>query len=229
MRNMKKEIAAIGISALVLVFARDAHAVEPGSGQALRDGSGAGAQVGRARAAADDDVPSGLVVSDRNGSGQENGSANGIHEPGTGLEDSESKERNMGTGQAVETTRVMSQLAERNAGVGQQLRVILREQLQNREISETILEKIRNRSGFVRFFVGPDYDGIGNAEKLLERNREQLRETDQIRLQLSEGDRRILDQQLQNLERENSVLESSLDAERGGVSLFGWLFGMFAE
>jgi hypothetical protein len=122
------------------------------------------------------------------------------------------------------------QVAERDSGVGQQVKIIAQTQAQNQEKLEASLQKVQNRSGFAKFFVGPNYDEINNAKKLLEQNREQIKQLGQIKNQLANQDgRQKLTEQVQLLEQSNQEIENSLNTSQRGFSLFGWIFRLFTK
>jgi len=124
----------------------------------------------------------------------------------------------------------MLRIAERNGGIGQQVRIIAQTQNQNQEKLEASLQKVQNRSGFVKFFIGPDYSGINNAREILEQNKEQIKQLNQIKNQLiNQGDAQKLMQQIQTLEKANLEIENSLELAQKGFSLFGWMFRFFSK
>lgn len=135
------------------------------------------------------------------------------------------EQRRNGVANAV---REMLQIAERNGGIGQQVRVIAQAQTQNQEKLEISLAKVQSRSGFAKFFIGPNYNEINNSKKLLEQNHEQIKQLNQIKNQLaSQSDAQNLTQQIQTLEQTSLQIESSLRAAQRGFSLFGWMFKLF--
>ncbi|MDD5490041.1 MAG: hypothetical protein PHP25_05190 [Candidatus Moranbacteria bacterium] len=126
--------------------------------------------------------------------------------------------------QVANAVQAMLQIADRNGGIGQQVRVIAQTQTQNQTKLEANVEKIQSRGGIVKFFVGPNYGAIKDAQMTLEQNREQIRQLNQIRTQLSnEGDQTQLTQQISVLEQANQEIETLLAASQSGFSLFGWL------
>jgi len=132
--------------------------------------------------------------------------------------------------QVANAVQQMLQVADRNGGIGQQVKTIAQTQTQNQEKLETSLEKVQSRGGFAKFFVGPNYGEINNAQKLLEQNREQIKQLNQIKNQLSnQGDAQTLTQQIQTLEQANLQIENSLQNAQKGFSLFGWMFRMFSK
>ena len=126
--------------------------------------------------------------------------------------------------QVADAVQTMLQIAERNGGIGQQVRVIAQTQNQNQAKLDQNIEKIQSRSGFAKFFIGPNYGEIKDAQKTLEQNKEQIRQLNQIRTQLSnQGDRQQLTEQIRILEQANQDIETSLSNAQKGFSLFGWL------
>lgn len=122
------------------------------------------------------------------------------------------------------------QVAERDSGVGQQIKIIAQTQTQNQEKLEASLQKVQNRSGFAKFFIGSDYGEINNAKKLLEQNREQIKQLNQVKNQLAnQDDQQKLTEQAQLLEQSNQEIENSLNTSQKGFSLFGWLFRLFVK
>lgn len=124
----------------------------------------------------------------------------------------------------------MLKFAEKNKGMGQQIRTIAQTQAQNQEQLEASLQKVQSRNKFVKFFIGQNYSEISNAEKVLDQNREQIQQLNQIMNQLSNtADQQTLKEQIQTLEQANIEIEKSLNASQKGFSLLGWLFRYFAE
>ncbi|MFA6227644.1 MAG: hypothetical protein WC668_00430 [Patescibacteria group bacterium] len=130
--------------------------------------------------------------------------------------------------QVANAVQELLQVAERNGGIGEQVRVIAQEQNQNQEKLEASLEKVQSRSGLAKFFIGPNYGEINNAQKLLEQNRERIQQLNQLEDQLAnQGDQQLLAQQIQILEQAGSAVENSLGAAKKGFSLLGWAFRLF--
>ncbi|MFA7209054.1 MAG: hypothetical protein WC120_02090 [Parcubacteria group bacterium] len=126
--------------------------------------------------------------------------------------------------QVANAVQAMLQIADRNEGIGKQVRTIAQNQNQNRDKLEKNIEKIQSRGGFAKFFVGPNYGEIKDAQKTLEQNREQIRQLNQVRTKLSnQGDQQQLTEQIMVLEQANQEIGTLLDSAQGGFSLFGWL------
>ncbi|MDD5145105.1 MAG: hypothetical protein PHW72_03205 [Candidatus Pacebacteria bacterium] len=124
----------------------------------------------------------------------------------------------------------MLQIADRNGGIGEQVRVIAQAQNQNQEKLEASIEKVQKRGGLVKLLVGPDYTEIKNAKKILEQNREQIQQLNQVQNQFSnQDDKQSLLEQIQLLEQTNSEIEETVNNSERGFSLFGWMFKFFAR
>jgi len=130
--------------------------------------------------------------------------------------------------QVANAVHEMLQVAERNGGIGEQVRTIAQAQNQNQEQLEISLEKVQKRNEFAKLFFGPDYEEINKAEQVLVQNREQIEQLNQLQNQLTNPeDQQVLTQQIQLLEQANLEIENSLNGEKGGFSLLGWMFKLF--
>ena len=122
------------------------------------------------------------------------------------------------------------QIAGKDSKVGEQVKTITETQAQSQEKLETSLQKVQSRGGLAKFFVGPDYGEINNTKKLLEQNREQIKQLDEVQNQLTDkNDKQKLTDQIQLLEQTNQEIENSLDISQKGFSLFGWIFRLFTK
>lgn len=124
----------------------------------------------------------------------------------------------------------MLQISERNMGVGMEIRIIAQTQTQTHAELEASLEKIQNRSRFLKFLIGPDYNEVKNAEGMLAQNQEKITELVQLQNQLENLEDEIqLAEQIQVLEQANLEIQNSLTDSQKGFSLLGWLFKFFAN
>jgi len=126
--------------------------------------------------------------------------------------------------------QAMLQVAERNDGIGAQVRTIAQTQTQNQEKLEAGLQKLVGRSSFVKFLIGPDYGEIKAAARLLEKNRDQIRLIEQFKDQVADqADLQELESQLEVLTQVNSEIEYAVGSAEKGFSLLGWMFRLFAK
>jgi len=132
--------------------------------------------------------------------------------------------------QVANAVQAMLQIADRNGGIGQQVKEIAQTQNQNQEKLEAGLEKVRSRSLFAKFFIGANYGEINKTKKLLGQNQEQIAQLNQLKIQVvNEADAQSLAEQIQVLEQVNLEIQNSLDQSQQGFSLLGWAFKMFAK
>lgn len=92
------------------------------------------------------------------------------------------------------------------------------------KISQNI-DKIDDRNGFVKFFIGADYGQIKEANLEMDQNRLRIEELNQIQTQVQDSsDATELQNQIRILEYQNTTLQNQTDQLGDGFSLFGWLF-----
>lgn len=119
----------------------------------------------------------------------------------------------------------MLAVADRNPSIGQQIRIIAQNQNQEQEEMESALQVTKKRSGVVKFLIGPNYKELKKVENRLENNKNRLEELRGLRNQLKDSsDADVLAQQIQIMEQIGAELESEVNKEKQGISLFGWLF-----
>lgn len=129
-----------------------------------------------------------------------------------------------GRSQVASAVQAMLQIADRDSGVGQQIRIIAQNQNQNQVKLEKNIENIKKRGGITKFFIGANYKEIKDARKTLEQNKNQIEQLNQIRTQLiNGGDQEQLSEQIKLLEQSNQEIEALIEEAQGGFSLFGWL------
>jgi hypothetical protein len=211
-----EQIRTTNQGAINQVQAQNNEQVQNGNGA----GAGAGAQVQpnpQAGSAAGNQVQNENRIQN-----SEQGGSQGQNSPGSAT----AQQRRSQVANAVQA---LLQVADRNDGIGQQVRTIARTQTQNQEKLEANLQAVQARSGLVKFLVGADIEKIKNAQNILEQNREQIKQLNQIKVQLSnQGDQQVLAEQVKLLEQTNSEFANSLSSSEGGFSLFGWMFKLFS-
>jgi len=163
---------------------------------------------------------------------------NGIHEPGTGLEEPEVKETEQATqsknalnrrSQVATAVQAMVKVAEKNKGVGEQIRTIAQNQNKIQEQAENALATAQKRSNFARFFIGPNYGELNEVQKNLDTHIEKLEELKTLKKEISNSDALLLDEQIEKMETITTELEEEITQNKKGFSLFGWLNRMFSK
>lgn len=124
----------------------------------------------------------------------------------------------------------MLQVAERNQGIGQRIRVMAQAQNQDQEQIETKMKEVKNRGRLRKFFFGPDYKGLNSVKDRLANHEERIAELKEMASQITnEGDAQILEEQIAAMEQVKAELEEEVGDQSKGFSLFGWLMKRFAK
>lgn len=132
--------------------------------------------------------------------------------------------------EVANAVQLMLQVADREGGIGEQVRVIAQNQNKNQEEIENNLEEVENRGEVAKFLIGPNYGQIKNTEKLLEQNRLHISQLNEIKTQLTnEDDIEIIADQIEVLEQANVQIENALENEEKSFSLFGWMFKLLSK
>ncbi len=154
------------------------------------------------------------------------GDENATTTPGqkkTGLENAETRRS-----QVANAVQAMLAVADRDGGIGEQVRTIAQEQEKNFEDVEAGLEKVQNRDKFIRFLLGADYKEIKKAKDLLEQADNGVKELTRLRDQVRDSvDQAAMQEQLQTLSQIRDQVQAKLDEAQKGFSLFGWLARLF--
>ena len=94
------------------------------------------------------------------------------------------------------------------------------------EISTRAEERIRGRSGFVKFFAGGDNEAAGLIVQEIARNENRIRELNKL-IDDSDFDsqtKAVLQDQVQNIEQEQLRLKALAEEELNNKGLFGWIW-----
>ncbi len=131
---------------------------------------------------------------------------------------------------SVVSLRVEQLLANRTAqgGIGEQVRVIARQQQQAQLEIEDELETVDDRSGLVRSLIGPKFKALKNVEAQIESNKQRINLLQALKDQLpTDEDTAQLDGVIQALTEQNETLQDRVIEEESSPSLLGWLFKRF--
>ena len=130
--------------------------------------------------------------------------------------------------QVANAVHQMLQVADRVGGIGEQVRVVAQSQQQNHEEVENELDKIKDRSGFAKFFIGPKYEEIEKAKDLIKQDKEKITKLEELKSTLtSEEDKVKVDEQISIIKGAITEVEKIIGEEQTGFSLFGWLAKIF--
>jgi len=121
-------------------------------------------------------------------------------------------------------------VANREGGIGDEVRVIARSQNDSASTSAEAITKINNRGGFETFLVGTDYTSIGQLRSEIVTTQNNIDALNKLMLQTTNAaDKATLAAQIQVLEATQAQLNLFVDAHENSFSLFGWLAKMFAK
>jgi len=115
-------------------------------------------------------------------------------------------------------------IADKETGIGQQVRTIAQQQNQSATTTIQAMEKVQTRSRIKTFLMGTDYENLGTLRSEVVQTRNRLEQLDRLMENVqNEGDKTELQNQIQTLEQEQTRIESFIKAQEGKFSLFGWL------
>lgn len=124
----------------------------------------------------------------------------------------------------------MERIATRNQGIGDQVRVIAQNQNNIQKKAENALKTAQKRSGFAKFFIGPNYKQLKTVEKNLKDNIKNLAELEELKDEIkNSADKALLDEQIKIMETVKQELASEAAKSKKGFSLFGWLARVLAK
>ncbi len=117
-----------------------------------------------------------------------------------------------------------SRLYTQNQSLSVQIRTTAQEQIKAEDRVNQSLDKAESRTGFAKFFIGPNYKQLKTVKQEMEQNRLRIQQLNQIMSQITNtSDQTELASQIKILEAQNTNLEEQLNQDTKGFSLFGWL------
>jgi len=119
------------------------------------------------------------------------------------------------------------QVADREGGIGQQVRTIAQQQNQSASTTIRAMEQVRARSKIKTFLFGTDYKNLGALRNEVVQTRNRLEQLN--RLMESAQDQTELQNQIQNLEQEQEKIDNFIQEQETKFSLFGWLSKLFNQ
>ena len=132
--------------------------------------------------------------------------------------------------QSVVSTFVdgLLQVADREGGIGEQIRTIAQQQNQSVDTTVRVMEKVRARNKIKTLFFGSDYKNLGELRSEMVQTRNRLEQLNGLIGNIqNEGDKTELHNQIQTLEQEQAKIENFIKDNENKFSLFGWLVKLF--
>jgi len=115
-------------------------------------------------------------------------------------------------------------------GIGEQVRVIAREQNDNKETTADQIEAVQHRNKFKTFLIGTDYKNVGALRSEMVQTRNRLQQLNRLMEQTTvTADKAELQTQITTLEAEQTKIETLLKKAEGKFSLLGWLVKLFSK
>lgn len=139
---------------------------------------------------------------------------------------------NSETHRSVVATFVQSLLAvaDRDGGIGKQVRVIAQQQNDSKEQTSEAIDKIENRSKFKTFLLGPDYKNIGALRSEMVKTRNQIEQLKRLAEKAnSKKNTEDIQSQIINLELEQENINNFIYDNESEFSLFGWAAKLFVK
>jgi len=119
-------------------------------------------------------------------------------------------------------------VADHEKGIGEQVRLIAKEQNQSATTTAWAIEKVEKRNKIKRFLIGSDYRNLGAMRSELVKTQNRLEKLNQLLADAkTEADKTALQTEIQKLTAEQTRIENFIKSQNGKFSLFGWLVKMF--
>lgn len=120
------------------------------------------------------------------------------------------------------------QVANREGGIGEQVREVAREQNEATEDTVQAMENAQNRNRVRTFFFGPDYKNLGQLRSEMVQVRNRIAQLNRLAEKAEGEDSKLaLEEQIQEMEQEQTRIENFIKENEEKFSLFGWVKKLF--
>lgn len=117
---------------------------------------------------------------------------------------------------------------EKNQGLGEKISAIAQSQIETTNLATEAIDKNQERSKFVKFLIGPNYEALSQLDQARSNFRSQITQLNQLLTQLeNESDKQTLQNIVSEMEQEANQLDTTYLEQSKGFSLFGWLVKLF--
>ena len=121
-------------------------------------------------------------------------------------------------------------VADRESGIGQELRVIAKEQNDTKDRASDLINAVENRNKIKTFFIGTSYKNLGELRSQMVNSRNQIEQLKRLAEKAeNEGDKTELQSQIQVLEQEQTNINNFITQNESKFSLFGWAVKLFRK
>jgi hypothetical protein len=115
-----------------------------------------------------------------------------------------------------------------NPELGNRVMAINQEQAQDQNLIQEKIQLANKRNGVTKFFAGPDYSALGDAEERLVKQEERITQLETLSQQTFDPtDKALLEDQIATIKQVNTQLRATISENEKGFSLFGWAFKLF--
>jgi len=115
-------------------------------------------------------------------------------------------------------------------GIGEQVKQIAQEQKESQKKVDTELKKVNGRGSILKALLGPDYKALKNMSEQIAQNQLRITQLEELKTKLTfQSDITMVDEVIQLLTEQNTLLQEKIASEEKTSSLFGWLFKNFQK
>jgi len=119
-------------------------------------------------------------------------------------------------------------VADRDGGIGQEVRVIAQQQNDVRDRAADLIYAVENRSDIKTFFIGTSYRNLGELRGQTVQAREQIEQLKRLADKAAaEQDKVELQAQIRMMEQAQANLDDFIARNENKFSLFGWAVRLF--
>lgn len=120
-------------------------------------------------------------------------------------------------------------VADREGGIGQQVRTIAQEQNNLKDRAADIIYAVENRNKVKTFFIGTSYKNLGELRSQMVQTRNQIEQLKKLMVEANDQDKTELQNQIQLLEQEQTKINDFIVQNESKFSLFGWAVKFFRK
>lgn len=130
---------------------------------------------------------------------------------------------------AQKAEELLSQQAQKEGGIGEQIREVAQSQNQIRERVEEQFKKLEKRKGLLRNLLGPNRLALKNLDQQIEENENQIEKLQKIKEQaLSLTEKNAIEEMIESLLAANTALEEKIAQEKKAPGILGRILNFFS-
>lgn len=120
--------------------------------------------------------------------------------------------------------------ADRDGGIGEQVKVIAKQQEQAIATTTNAIDKVENRSWVKTFLIGSDYKNLGALRSEMVQTRNRINQLNNLLVKIKNASStEEIKSQIQTLKQEQTKIDNFIKAQEGKFSLFGWVVKFFSK